>query len=435
MSRPKINWNWYGWKLLLLISIGHYFGWAASTLHTFGLFVLPVSQEFGWTRSQISLAHTLGTITMVIAAPIAGVLLDKHGPKAIIMPALAGLGILHCALTLIDGSLLYYYAIYVFLAIVGAGTIGPVYARLIFAWFDLRKGLALGILLGGAALSNIINPPLLTWMIETGGWRRAFLFMGCMNLFVVLPTTIFFVRNDPREMGLTRDGVEGGASAATVPRPGSEFGFTYAEAIRQPVFWKLAVLFFLLAFGQAAAVVLIPLLRSSGIDAAFAAIVASVFGGAMLIARLLGGSLMDHFPAAKVSAVIAGASVLGYALLLFMPGMLLPAIAAACLIGLIYGAESDFMGLFVVSYFGRLSSGKIHTTIFSIFACGSAAGVYASGLMFDHFGTYSYTLMIALGTAAAAVLLLTTFGPYPELPLRQRKESAAQLDGRAVAEV
>lgn len=429
MSRASWNAGWYGWRILALATIGHYFGWAATTLHSFGLFVIPVSTEFQWTRAEISLANTVGSIAMVIVAPFVGHLMDRWGPKSVMVPSAFFLGVLLCALQLSDGSLIYYYVVFALMAILGAGTIGPVYARLIFSWFEIRKGLALGIVLGGAAASNAINPPLLNWLIEHYGWRDAYTFLGLVNILLIVPLTAFFIRDEPAQMGLARDGIRvstsPGAPAPTTVK--NDTGYHFDEAIRQPAFWKLAAVFFILAFGQSAVVHLVPLLRSTDISSETAAFAASAFGVTMFISRLGGGILMDRFHAAKVGATLAIASAVGFLILALFPGSIPLAFLAVIFLGLVYGAEGDFMGFLVVTYFGRLAAGKLHTSIFSIFACGSAAGVYVTGLLFDRFGSYQVPLIIATGTAVAATVLLSSFGTYPVLP--PARDRSAKGDG------
>ena len=148
--RQKSGKVFYGWWIVLVAGIGLSVHHAPIIGFTFGVFLKSLSQEFSWSRTQISLAFTLGTLGITLAAPFLGRLVDRFGARRVILPAalLFGLGVL--SLYFLSAHLWHFYAISLFMGVVGSGT-GPVpYSKVISRWFDQQRGLALGLTLVGS---------------------------------------------------------------------------------------------------------------------------------------------------------------------------------------------------------------------------------------------------------------------------------------------
>ena len=153
---------------------------------TIGVFLKSLSQEFSWSRTQISLAITLSALGMTLAAPFLGWLVDRFGARRVILPAVGLFGGSVLSLYFLSAHLWHFYAIFLFTGIVGSGT-GPVpYMKVISQWFDRRRGLALGLAMIGSSAGTFIMPSLAQALISSMGWRSAYVFLGLLPLGITL---------------------------------------------------------------------------------------------------------------------------------------------------------------------------------------------------------------------------------------------------------
>lgn len=127
---------------------------------TFGIFLKPLSKEFGWSREAISAAFGFAAITVAICSPPLGHLLDRFGPRRVILPCMTVFGLTFISLSLLTPSLIHFYATFVVLGVVGNGTTQMGYSRAVSTWFDKRRGLALALVMAGVGTGAMIFPPL-----------------------------------------------------------------------------------------------------------------------------------------------------------------------------------------------------------------------------------------------------------------------------------
>src|SRR5262245_14136855 len=161
----------YGWWVVLAAGIGMLS--APMVPATFGVFLKPLSQEFGWSRTQISLAFSLATLVAAGTVPFIGRLVDQWGARRVIMPAVTLFGLALLSLAFLSAQLWHLYAVYLALGVTGSGK-GPVpYTKVITRWFDRRRGLALGGSLAGISLGAVLMPPLAPALRNGVGWRHA----------------------------------------------------------------------------------------------------------------------------------------------------------------------------------------------------------------------------------------------------------------------
>jgi MFS family permease len=172
----------YGWWIVLVAGIGLSVHSAPILGFTFGVFLKSLSQEFSWSRAQISLAFTLSALGMTLAAPFLGWLVDRFGARRVILPAalLFGLGAL--SLYFLSARLWHFYAIFLFTGVAGSGTTPVPYAKVISQWFDRQRGLALGVATVGSAAGALVMPSLAQALITSVGWRSTYVFLGLLAL-------------------------------------------------------------------------------------------------------------------------------------------------------------------------------------------------------------------------------------------------------------
>src|ERR1700691_2439228 len=210
-----------GWVIVLTSVLGIAVSFGSLVIFTFGVFLKPLSDRFGWSRAEVSLAFTLTALMVAIFSPFIGRMVDRVGARKVLLPCVAVYGVAFCCLALVK-TLAGLYAIYVLLGVVGNGTTQLCYARVISAWFDRRRGLALATMMAGVGAGAIGIPPLATWLIAAYGWREA---------YVILGTGIFVLGLIPAGLWLRETPPGAGASDSTGPALSVE-GVRGAEAAR-----------------------------------------------------------------------------------------------------------------------------------------------------------------------------------------------------------
>jgi len=144
-KRGKI---FHGWWVVLAAGAALLLAVGPILVVTFGVFLKSLSQEFGWSRTQISLAFSLLTFAATVGVPLIGRLVDRWGARRVIMPSVVLLGLGIVSLAFLSATLWHFYVVYLFLGVVGCGTTPVSYVKVIARWFDQQRGLALGVALG-----------------------------------------------------------------------------------------------------------------------------------------------------------------------------------------------------------------------------------------------------------------------------------------------
>ena len=315
-----------GWKVAAASAVGVFVSFASLLVYTFGVFLKPISEEFGWSREAVSAAFGIAAMTVAVCSPPLGYLLDRTRPQRIIVPGLIVFGCAFASLSLLTSHLWHLYAVFLVLGIVGNATAQMAYSRAVTSWFDVRRGTALALVMSGGAIGAMVLPPIAQALIGTLGWRGACLALGAMVLVTGVPTVGRFVRERPRAPSAIDAVVEGS---------------TVRDAARSRAFWILVAVLFGVSIAQNGAITHIAaLLTDRGVPARGAALAISAMGAASLLGRLSTGWLIDRFFAARVSFILLAISALGTFVLAGATSLAAGALAAA-LIGFGMGGEAD----------------------------------------------------------------------------------------------
>lgn len=415
------------WGVLATCWIGLAFGFGSAAYVSFGLFVVPLSQEFGWGRGEISAAFTIMSLSVALLAPVAGTLIDRYGPRRLLLPSIVAFAIVMAALSLLTSNIWHLYLMYLLLPVAAICT-GPVsYVRVIVAWFERNRGLALGIGLTGTGFGGVVIPPLVQWITQTWGWRWAYVGIA-VGILAVLPLAALMIHDDPRR----RDRAKGAAApAASLP------GLTAKQARSGRVFWIMAVSFAVFGLFTAGMLVhLVPLLTDRGLAPDQAALAASAVGAALIVGRLVAGYLLDHVFGPYIVIAVMLCPVIAMAVLATGAGSIGVAFACAILIGIGLGAEMDFMGYLVSRYFGLKSYAQIYGYVYGVFQFGSALGPILMGYVQQTTGSYEPALWTLTALTLAALVPFAFFGPYPVFQSAEPRDrtapaaGGAQTDGR-----
>jgi MFS transporter, OFA family, oxalate/formate antiporter len=399
----------YGWVILACVCAAG-FSRQGSAVATLSIFVEPMTAEFGWSRTAVSAAVSVGGVLGALVSPAVGSFLDRNGARAVLLLAvtLTGISVLVLSFT---PSLAHFF---VFYCIARMSFTGPydlgIYSSVV-SWFYRRRAFATSIVTLVHMLGLMAMPLIAHFVMQGTDWRTAWLAVGVTVLVVgFLPTWLLHVRR-PEDLGQKLEGAPqaaagGGASKASAAEP----AFTRAQALATPAFWLLS-LFTLLVMPVQAGFSLhqAPLLIERGLDATVAATAVSIFALFSAIAGFAFGFWPRRVPL-RVALALSG-SLLGAASLL-MAGVQTAgdAYAATALFGTGLGGLITMGPIAWADYFGRASYGAIRGVALTIQVVAQAVGPVLSGALRDGTGDYGASLatFAALGFAGAAAALFAS---------------------------
>jgi MFS family permease len=388
----ELHLRYAGWKVVLAGFFGVMVSFAAVVPYTFGLFLKPLSLEFGWHRESLSAGFSIAALTLAGASPALGFLLDRFGPRRIILPCIVVFASAYASLALLTPHLMHFYLAFFVIGLVGNGTAYLGYSRVISTWFDRRRGLALSVMLAGGGCGAMVLPIVAQVVITHYGWRSAFLVLGVLALIVGFPLSACFVREPPV--------AQPGAHASV------QVGDAVATALSTQIFWIIAATVCLYAISVNGAIAhLSALLTDRGVSIHGAAWCVSVIGATGLAGRLLTGIFLDRFFGPRVSQLMLLLSTIGI-LLLSVANTLPTGLFAASLIGFSMGSEGDITPYLLSRYFGLKRLSTLYALTWSAYAIGAATGPLIVGRLFDSFGSYRPATMQVLALPALIPSLL-----------------------------
>jgi len=385
-----------GWRVILGCAIGIAIGIMALPYSTAGLFIAALTEEFGWTRTALSFGPTILFAIVALLAPLIGYLADRISSLIIIAFSMTAVAIAFIMMSRMGSDINDYYAICTFMAVLGAGASTVVFARIVWANFHERRGLALGIVMTGNGITAILSPVLIGRLIEAQGWRVGYV---ALTLVILLAT--------PAILALLRsaEGIRPKAHDRTPQSAPLQLGASFAEASRTLPFWAMGIAFFLGTAATSGMIVhMIPFLLDSGAEMTSATAIASLIGFGLIGGRLITGWLMDRFEASLVGAGMMLASAAG--MLLLALGDVETAFFGAFAIGLCIGAELDVIGYLTGHYYGMRSYGSIYGMLYTLCAGGAALSPVLFGLSSDRLGSYGPGLIAGGGALMVAAVLL-----------------------------
>ena len=384
-ARPKV---FYGWWVALTAALGLLLNTATIIVFSFGFFARAIGQEFHVGRARISLAFTIHNLTSALCIPLAGRLVDRYGPRRVLLPATALLGLILISSRFLSEAIWQLYVFYFALGVVSGGAGAMPYTDVVSHWFDRHRGLAISVMMLGMGLGAIAIPSVAQRLVATLG----------------------FLKERPENMGLLPDGA--GEAHVSTPVVAKDIGLTVREAVHTSEFWIIVCVLFLVTASVHACFIHLPaILTDRGSSPQLAAFASSLFGVGLFVGRVGCGYLLDQFFAPRVAALLFAAVAIGIAFL-GLGHAIWSACIAAVLVGLGIGAEVDILAYLTSRYFGLHSYGAIFGWIWAVFGVSGGLGAYLMGLGFDKTGSYVVPLIGFFWAAVLATLLTLRLGPY-----------------------
>lgn len=392
-----------GWPAAVAGTVGYGTG-ASFMMMSAGLFVLPMRADFGGSTSAVTIAPIF-TFLMALGQPVSGVLADRWGARAVALTGLVLLASSVLVLAVAPAHPSVLYACAILIGITGALTGAAPFARLTATWFDRRFGSAFGIITNGASLVTFLAAPLIVYAMQQHGWRAGYVALAAVILLIGLPINFWLFREGPIA---TRAGQSVGAARIIQ---------ALKSALTDRRFCILAFTTLLASSALGGFLSnLPPILGEKGFDLGMAASMAMVYALAVSIGRIVGGLLLDHFPANRVAACLLVAAGCGGLMLgtveLSTPIILMTVIVG--LVGLGQGAEVDFIAFFSLKLFGTESYSAIVGLLTFIAGTGMSLGGIVFALIYDHLGSYALAIQIGGGCfiIAGMVMLLAFRGMW-----------------------
>lgn len=361
--------------------------------------------EFGWPRTLISIAYTIGTLLPGLSGVLVGRWADRYGPRWIIIAgaAISGLSYILLAGT---SSLLYFFVAFTIGAIGKCGLSQVPSSVAITQWFVTKRAMAMGLATTGISLAGVILVPVITWLIATFGWRITVIVLGIAVWLLVIPLAFVVLGGSPASRGLEPYGA-GTVERQDRQRP--EPKTTLSRAVHGGMFWLLAVA---LTLGQTGANAIglhaLPAILDKGVGPPDAAAAISLMAACAVAGKLLYGWGGDRISPTVLLAVAVLQSSTGY-LFLALAGPGAGVWAFAVIYGLSLGGTASLQGVVVAHIFGVASYGAIFGAIGLPTALASTASPVLAGGIRDVSGSYTpaFLLFAALSFCGAAALLLT----------------------------
>lgn len=396
---------YYGWVVLGCLCLAG-FARQGPAVAVLSVFVVPMTEAFGWSRVEIAGAVSLGGLIAAFVSPVLGPLLDRRGARLILCLAVLGTGLSTMALSLTQ-SLVVFYLLFCFARMVWAGPFDLGLYGALNSWFVSRRTIATSIATV-AQMSGLVALPMIAQVaMQDGGWRSGWIAVGATVLVVgFVPVWLFLVRR-PEDLGLLPDQARpGGKAAAPEPR------FSRAEAVRTRAFWLLS-LYTVLVFPVQAGVSLHQAahLIECGLTPIAAATVISVFSAMTAAASFGVGLLPRRLPLRYTMSALAVLLTIGTFGLIGVTSVH-GAYLAAGLFGAGIGGIMTLLPVAWADYFGRESFGAIRGVVLSVQTLAQAAGPLLSGVLRDWSGDYTVSLSV-FGVLAALSMLVVLLATPP----------------------
>jgi sugar phosphate permease len=395
------------WRVLAGCCIVAIFGVTSLYGSTFGLMMLPMQKELGWSRGDITFSLTLMTIVGPAILPLVGWVVDNVPLRPLVLWGVLLQSVSLAAFGFMQGSVWVYYVLCLVMIFTATGASFLTLSKLLQTWFDKAFGRALGILFALITVGAVIHPQIVSVVITHASWREAFMVMGLLSLVCGGLAAWFLVRE--RSAGEAPPRMQPVPVLSTDP---STPPVSMRAFLGDRIWWILA--FWNMLFGFAVAGIMVhfaAMMQDRGMSLAQAATAMSVIGAGGFFGNLMAGWLIDHTSATRLARLFVLAP-LGATVMLYFGASIGVVIAAAVLLGVFNSGDHSLSVFLARRYFSPESFGRASATQQIAVSFGSGTAPWLMGLVHDRTGSYDVALMVSMGAfvfAAIAAWLLPEF--------------------------
>jgi MFS family permease len=384
----------YGWVIVGAGIVVTCVGFGA--MLSLSVFLQPMTEAMGWSRTAVSTAALLTWLCMGIGAFLWGAISDRLGTRAVVLigGVLLGLGMVTASRATTVGQFQILFGVLVGLA---AGSFYTPMTATTIRWFTRHRSLAVALVSAGVSLGSSTTAPLARWLISRYEWRTAMLVIGDLAWLLIIPAAL-----------LVRE-PSAAAGTAEASRVGEGGELSVAQALRTPQFAAIALTYFACCAAHSGPIFhMITHALDHGVSAMAAATVLSVAGLASLGGKIICGLVADRVGAKRT--LVAGLAVQAICAGLYLFTRDLPSFyALAVMFGFAYGGVMPLYAILVREYFGARIMGTIFGAVALVSTLGMALGPWAGGWLYDTFGSYVWLYLGSFGIGLGAVAIALTF--------------------------
>ncbi len=403
---------YYGWIMVAVSGLG-FFASGPAQSHTIGIFIGPLGDELGLSKTEISSAYGLATLFASFCLPLVGRILDRIGPRRTGLAVTALFGLACLAFSFVPGGL--WLAVgFAALRFTGQGALALTCGNLVAQWFDRKRGAAMGLMALGFAVSMAVHPWAAEWLIGAVGWRAAWVWLAVSTWVMLFPVFLLLVFDRPEALDLHPDGAGRGRQEGDEPPP-ADLSLTLRQALGTSTFYVVAAGMFTgatlvttLHFYQ------VSIFESHGLSRELATWIFAVSAIVMVVAMPLFGRLLDRVP---TNVMFAGGVLTVSASLVSVAAIDSP--SSALVYGVIFGITNacnlTLHTFLWARFFGRRHLGAIQGVGQMIGVFGASLGPLPLGIAYD-LGIDDRTMLLSLALFPLACAVLAFFVRDPRVP-------------------
>ena len=416
---------YYGW-VVVGASGTAVFARMAPNITTLTIFILPLSAEFGWSRTLISGSVSVGALAALVLSPAVGWCIDRFGARPVLVVSVLVLGLAMTSMAWATVPLTFYIAFAS--ARVVFHTSAPIGASTVSArWFIKKRGRAIGIVFLCGAIGGLVFTMLSAQMIEHFSMKTAWIVIGLVVFGVSVAPSLLLVIERPEDMGLLPDNEKPSAAVeerdllSPVEDSHENDSWTFPEAAKTKAFWML---FFagmaMFCVNTGTNVHIGAYYLDQGLTLTVAAVAISIGWIVSACGSVVWGWVLEKIEARRAYSVVFMILCVSTVYLLTVDSTA-GALVAAILIGSVSSGSNVIIAIMYANYFGRNSLGRIRGVSETGVLLGQATGPLLAGILFDSRGSYSFVFLLFGGIALAGSLIVLQARP----PVRARPLIAA----------
>ena len=420
--RPIFTWRrsiFYGWWIVI-ITLFLNASTGSPTFGGVGIWVDALENEFGWSRTQLSLAFSIGQLEGSVIGPVVGILVDRVGPRVVVLLGVSIIGVGFLVLAQTDSLWMFYLAYgIIMLGAAGGGWLPMM--TVINNWFDKKRSMAMGVGGIGFSLGSFLLVPALAWLVvpDHVGWQTTSLCLGLFFLVIAFPVTRA-IRNSPEEFGQLPDGIM--IEDNPIKLTGSVGGklhedYSIWEVLKMPAFWILSVCHACSTLLIGTMMVhMILALKDQGIPVQTGAWIWGATMGFSGAAQILGGWLGDRVRKNIALCFFGCIQAVGTIFATFVTSVYLSPIFIITY-GLGFGARIPLGTAIRGEYFGRKAFGKVLGLSMLPMSMMMMIGPLVAAKMYDLQGSYDMAFYTLSSIAIAGSLgFLLAKKPSSKIP-------------------
>ena len=414
LTKPSF---FYGWIIvgLGMLSMGFWTGIRSS----FSVFYVALLDEFHWSRGGGAGVQSLAFIVYLVLSPIIGGLIDRYGPRRVILPGI----IVLCAglfLSSRTNSLGQFYFFYGVIVAAGISFVSIVaYSSILAHWFEKKRGIAVGFAVSGMGLGTFVLVPLTQYLIAAWGWRTSFIISAGIVFIVLFPVSLIFLRHKPSDLGLFPDGTDDGTVSRKkhveiMDTAWAQTAWTLKGALRTVRYWALlAFAFFSITPVYLMVVHSVRFLVDQGLNKMSAAFILALVGIISLGMRIFWGWLSDRIGREPTFAVGAFFIALSAATLIFIEITARTSLAYffAVFLGMGWGVTAPMFVAISADLFQGRQFGLIYGVVEGVIGGGCAFGAWFGGFVFDKAHSYQGAFALSAVFALLSCVLVWFSAP------------------------